>query len=146
MEIIEEGYIFSDQKDRVDVYQVHEYLSKASYWAKNIPFEIVRKSVENSLCFGIYQEGIQVGFARWVTDKATFAYLCDVYIMNAHRGKGLSKKLMSLMLFHPDLQDLRRYYLATKDAHKLYAQYGFKSLENPDQHMEIKNSNIYLNS
>lgn len=143
MEIIENGFIFSDDRNLVDIKAVHHYLSTQSYWAKNIPFDIVKKSIENALCFGIYKDQQQVGFARWVTDKATFAYLCDVYIEEAYRGLGLSKKLMSFMLFHPDLQGLRRYHLATLDAHGLYEQFGFKSIENPERHMGIVFKDLY---
>ncbi|WP_199140891.1 GNAT family N-acetyltransferase [Pedobacter sp. ASV12] len=143
MEIQENGFIFSDDRNLVDIKAVHQYLSQESYWAKNIPFEIVKRAIENSLCFGIYKDGAQAGFARWVTDKATYAYLCDVYVKNDYRGLGLSKKLMSLMLFHPDLQGLRRYHLATLDAHGLYEQFGFKALENPERQMAIVVPNIY---
>ena len=143
MEIKENGFIFSDDRNLVDVKAVHHYLSTQSYWAKNIPFNLVQKSITNSLCFGIYKAQQQVGFARWITDKATFAYLCDVYIEAAYRGLGLSKKLMSLMLFHPDLQGLRRYQLATLDAHGLYEQFGFKALENPENQMAIIFKDMY---
>ncbi|MEE1944029.1 GNAT family N-acetyltransferase [Pedobacter sp. KR3-3] len=143
MEIQENGFIFSDDRNLVDIKAVHQYLSQESYWAKNIPFEIVKRAIENSLCFGIYKDGAQAGFARWVTDKATYAYLCDVYVKNDYRGLGLSKKLMSLMLFHPDLQGLRRYHLTTLDAHGLYEQFGFKALENPERQMAIVVPNIY---
>lgn len=143
MEIIENGFIFSDDRNLIDVKAVHHYLSTQSYWAKDIPFSLVKKSIENSLCFGIYKAQQQVGFARWVTDKATFAYLCDVYVEQAYRGLGLSKKLMSLMLFHPDLQGLRRYQLATLDAHGLYKQFGFKPIENPERHMSIVHKDLY---
>lgn len=143
MEIQENGFIFSDDTNLVDVKAVHQYLSEESYWAKNIPFETVKRSIENSLCFGIYKDGVQAGFARWVTDRATFAYLCDVYVHNDFRGLGLSKKLMSLMMFHPDLQGLRRYQLATLDAHGLYEQFGFKAVENPERQMAIVIPDIY---
>ncbi|RZK41950.1 MAG: N-acetyltransferase [Pedobacter sp.] len=143
MEISEDGFVFSDDSNLIDVTAVHRYLNEESYWAKNIPFETVKKSIENSLCFGVYKGTSQVGFARWVTDRATFAYLCDVYIEKRFRGKGLSKKLMSLMLFHPDLQGLRRYQLATLDAHKLYEQFGFKSLEHPERQMAIVYQDLY---
>ena len=143
MEIQENGFIFSDDTNLVNVKAVHQYLSEESYWAKNIPFETVKRSIENSLCFGIYKDGIQAGFARWVTDRATFAYLCDVYVHNDFRGLGLSKKLMSLMMFHPDLQGLRRYQLATLDAHGLYEQFGFKAIENPERLMAIVIPDIY---
>ncbi|WP_316836812.1 GNAT family N-acetyltransferase [Pedobacter nutrimenti] len=137
MEIIENGYIFSDDVQKIDAISVHHYLSTQSYWAEGIPLETVQKSIDNSLCFGIYKETNQIGFARWITDKATFAYLADVYVLEEHRGLGLSKKLMSLMLFHPALQGLRRYMLATQDAHGLYAQFGFKPLEHPDRLMAV---------
>ena len=145
MEILDNGYIFSDDINLIDVRAVHRYLSRDSYWAKNIPLLTVQKSIQNSLCFGIYKDGKQIGFARWVTDKAVFAYLCDVYILQEFRGKGLAKKLMSFMIFHPDLQGLRRYQLATSDAHELYKQFGFRALEKPESQMEIVISDIYLN-
>ncbi|TCC91589.1 N-acetyltransferase [Pedobacter frigiditerrae] len=145
MEITEKGFIFSDDRNLVDVNAVHNYLSTQSYWAKEIPFELVQKSIANSLCFGVYKDGKQAGFARWVTDKATFAYLCDVYIEENFRGLGLSKKLMSLMMFHPDLQGLRTYCLATLDAHGLYAQFGFKPVGSPEKLMEIRIQDIYIN-
>ncbi len=143
MEIREGDFIFSDDRNLVDVIAVHDFLSNKSYWAKNIPFNIVNKSINHSLCFGVYKETQQVGFARWITDKATFAHLCDVYILDEFRGLGLSKKLMSLMLFHPDLQGLRRYQLSTLDAHKVYEQFGFKVLENPATMMEIVFKDLY---
>ncbi|RZL21146.1 MAG: N-acetyltransferase [Pedobacter sp.] len=146
MEITENGFVFSDDTNLVDVKAVHHYLSTQSYWAKDIPLELVQKSITNSLCFGIYKKQQQVGFARWVTDRATFAYLCDVYVEEEFRGLGLSKKLMTLMLFHPDLQGLRRYQLATLDAHGLYKQFGFKALENPEMQMAIVFKDLYSNN
>ena len=143
MEIEENGFVFSDDKNKIDPVAVHHYLSTQSYWAKDIPIEIVKTSIENSLCFGIYKNSKQVGFARWITDKATFGYLADVYVDEAYRGQGLSKKLMSLMLFNKDLQGLRRYMLATLDAHGLYAQFGFKAVEHPERIMGIAIENPY---
>ena len=143
MEIKEEGFIFSDDSNLVDANAVHYYLSTQSYWAKGIPLALVQKSIVNSLCFGVYKDTVQIGFARWITDKATFAYLADVYIEEIHRGQGLSKKLMSLMLFHKDLQGLRRYMLATNDAHGLYSQFGFKAIEHPDRLMAIVIKDAY---
>lgn len=143
MEINENGFIFSDDPLLIDVAAVHDFLSKESYWAKDISKALVEKSIENSLCFGIYNDAIQIGFARWITDRATFAYLCDVYVLEEFRGQGLSKKLLSLMMFHPDLQGLRRYQLATLDAHGLYAQFGFEALENPERQMAIVRKNLY---
>lgn len=143
MEILDNGYVFSDDKDKIDTQAVHHFLSTASYWAQGIPFETVDKAIKNSLCFGIYKDTQQVGFARWITDAATFAYLADVYIEEEFRGQGLSKKLMSLMLFHKDLQGLRRYQLATRDAHSLYEQFGFEPLEEPDNNMAIVIKDAY---
>ena len=137
MEISDRGFIFSDDKQKIDPAAVHHYLSTQSYWAQNVPLEIVKRSIENSLCFGIYKDTKQVGFARWITDKATFAYLADVYVEEIYRGQGLCRKLMSLMLLHKDLQGLRRYMLGTIDAHGLYAQFGFKSIDHPDRLMAI---------
>src|SRR3954469_14713117 len=99
MEIQENGFIFSDDKNRIDAAAVHHYLSTQSYWAQEIPLELVVKSITNSLCFGIYKEARQIGFARWITDYATFGYLADVYVEEEFRGQGLSKKLMTIMLF-----------------------------------------------
>jgi len=143
MEISENGFIFSDHKELLQIDSIHHYLSTESYWAKNIPLDIVQTSIENSLCFGIYKDNNQIGFARWITDKATFAWLCDVYIENDYRGQGLSKKLMSFMIFHPDLQGLRRYQLATLDAHGLYEQFGFSQIQNPERQMGIVISDAY---
>ncbi|MEJ2882087.1 GNAT family N-acetyltransferase [Pedobacter sp. GR22-6] len=143
MEILENGFVFSDDPNKIDPIRIHHYLSTQSYWAQGIPFETVKRSIDNSLCFGIYKEEKQIGFARWITDKATFGYLADVYIEEPFRGMGLSKKLMSLMLFHADLQGLRRYMLATQDAHGLYAQFGFKPIEHPDRLMAVVSENIY---
>lgn len=143
MEIKENGFVFSDNKELLNIDSIHQYLSEESYWAKGIPLQTVKTSIENSLCFGIYKDGLQVGFARWITDKATFTWLCDVYISADYRGLGLSKKLMSFMIFHPDLQGLRRYQLATLDAHGLYEQFGFKALQNPERQMGIVITNAY---
>jgi GNAT superfamily N-acetyltransferase len=137
MEIEDHGIIFSDDPQKLDPVSVHHYLSTQSYWAQNVPLEVVKRSMDNSLCFGVYKDTAQIGFARWITDKATFAYLADVYIEEIYRAQGLFKKLMSLMLFHKDLQGLRRYMLATQDAHQLYSQFGFKAIEHPDRLMAI---------
>jgi GNAT superfamily N-acetyltransferase len=144
MEITENGLVFSDDKNKIDAAAVHHYLSTQSYWAREIPLEIVLKSIANSVCFGIYKDTRQIGFARWITDGATFAYLADVYIEEEFRGQGLSKKLMTIMLFHEELQNLRRYMLATQDAHGLYSQFGFGSLESPENMMAIVIKNAYI--
>jgi len=143
MEITENGFIFSDDKNKIDAAAVHHYLSTQSYWAKDIPMETVVKSIANSICFGIYKDTRQIGFARWITDGATFGYLADVYVEEEFRGQGLSKKLMTIMLFHEELQGLRRYMLATQDAHSLYSQFGFAPLENPESMMAIVIKNAY---
>jgi GNAT superfamily N-acetyltransferase len=143
MEIVENGFVFSDDVNKLDPTAIHSYLSTESYWAKGIPLETVQRFIDNSLCFGIYKDARQVGFARWITDKTTFGYLADVYVLEPYRGLGLSKKLMSLMLFHKDLQGLRRYMLATEDAHGLYAQFGFKSVEHPEKLMAVIVKNAY---
>lgn len=143
MQISENGLIFSDNKELLQVSSIHHYLSKETSWAKDIPLETVQRAIENSLCFGIYKGAAQIGFARWVTDKATFGWLADVYIEEPYRGLGLSKKLMSFMIFHPDLQGLRRYQLSTADAHGLYQQFGFSAIENPENQMAIVIKNAY---
>ncbi|HZD95488.1 MAG TPA: GNAT family N-acetyltransferase [Candidatus Sulfotelmatobacter sp.] len=130
---------------RIDLHVVHHFLAN-SYWAKGIPFQTVQRSIENSLCFAIYHDNQQIGFARVITDRATFAYLADVFVLPDYRGRGLSKWLMSCILEHPDLQGLRRWMLATHDAHSLYRQYGFTALKSPDRWMEIHQPNIYAKS
>jgi GNAT superfamily N-acetyltransferase len=127
---------------QVDLRTVHEFLTN-SYWAKGIDLATVRRSILNSLCFGIYHQGRQVGFARIISDRATFAYLADVFFLEPYRGRGLSRWLMECILSHPDLQGLRRWMLATRDAHSLYRQYGFSSLKAPDRWMEIHTPDIY---
>jgi GNAT superfamily N-acetyltransferase len=129
-------YLISTDKERLNVELVHRFL-KGSYWASGIPEEIVRRSIDNSLVFGVYTEDEQVGFARVVTDYATFAYLADVFVLEAHRGRGLGKWVIEVITSHPRLQGLRRWMLATRDAHKLYRRYGFAELERPEIFMEI---------
>lgn len=135
--------VISDEQDLLQVEKVHAYLSKESYWAKDIPFEIVKQSIENSLCWGVYHKGEQIGFARMISDYSTFAYLADVYILEEHRGSGLSKLLMHEIMAHPKLQGIRRMMLATRDAHGLYAQFGFAAPENPNSLMQIVFPEIY---
>ncbi|MDB5135180.1 MAG: family N-acetyltransferase [Mucilaginibacter sp.] len=134
---LEKGFIISTDKNLVDFDVVYNYLNNESYWAKGIPAENVKKAIENSICFGIYKQGKQAGFARVVTDKATFAYICDVFIVTDHRRLGLSKWLMQTIKEHPELQGLRRWLLATADAHSLYAQFGFTTISRPESWMEI---------
>ena len=137
------GYEISDDRQRLDVDVIHRYLSGESYWAAGIPRALVERSIENSLCLGIYHDGVQVGFGRIVTDKATFAMVADVFVLDAHRGKGLSKWLMQCIIDHPDLQGLRRLLLLTLDAHGLYAQYGFTPLAAPERFMEVLKLDVY---
>jgi GNAT superfamily N-acetyltransferase len=127
---------------RVDIRMVHEFLTN-SYWAEGISVETVRVSIENSICFAIYHGQQQVGFARIISDLATFAYLADVFVLSSYRGRGLSRWLMECIVGHPDLQGLRRWMLATKDAHGLYAKFGFTVIGNPQTWMERHDSEIY---
>ena len=136
------AYEFSTDAARLDIDAIHAFLTQ-SYWSPGIPRATVARAIANSLCFGVFWQGQQVGFARVVTDKTTFAYLCDVYVLEAHRGHGLAKQLMERVMKHPDLQGLRRMMLATRDAHGLYAQYGFTPLAAPDRIMEVLKPNIY---
>lgn len=122
-------YKVSTDSSLLDVNVIFNYLSRESYWAKNIPKAVVEKSIANSLCFGIYKGSEQVGFARLITDKATFAYLADVFIIEEFRGKGLSKWLMEVIQLHPELQGLRRWMLGTRDAHGLYEQFGWTVMD-----------------
>ena len=133
-----DDYTISTDKTKLDVTLIYQFLSQESYWAANIPREIVERSIKGSLCFGVYLGGQQVGFARVITDEATFAYLADVFILSEHRGKGLSKQLMETISAWPTLQGLRRWVLATRDAHTLYEQFGFKGLETPEIFMHKK--------
>jgi len=135
---VKDDYIISTDKTKLNIALIHNYLSKESYWAKNIPLNIVKKSIKGSCCFGLYISKDQIGFARVVTDHATFGYIADVFILDEYRGKGLSKWLMKEIMKHPDLQGLRRWMLATKDAHGLYAQFGFLPLDKPERVMGLR--------
>ena len=135
--------VISDDKTRLDMAVIHAFLSGRSYWAKGVPIEIVERSIRNSLCFGMFKAGRQIGFARVVTDCATFAWLADVFIIEEVRGDGLGKKLVAAIMAHPELQGLRRFMLGTRDAHKLYEKYGFASLEFPERFMEFCPANRY---
>lgn len=139
-----EGFAITTETSFFNVEFIHAFLSK-SYWAENIPMETVQRSIDNSISFGVFHLGRQIGFARVITDKATFAYLADVFIDEAYRGLGLSKWLMEEIIAHPDLQGLRRMMLATRDAHGLYAQFGFEPLTFTDRWMQIHKPGIYKN-
>lgn len=139
---LKESFIISTDKSKLDLAVIHKYLSTESYWAKNIPVTTVQKSIEGSFCFGVYKkdklnENLQIGFARVITDKATFGYLADVFIVEDYRGIGLSKWLMQEIMNHQELQGLRGWMLGTKDAHGLYEQYGFKRLEKSERIMRL---------
>jgi GNAT superfamily N-acetyltransferase len=137
-----EDYAISTDKSLLDLQVIHGFLS-GSYWAEGIPLGVVRKCIEHSLCFGVYYRNEQVGFGRAVTDYSTFAYIADVFIVEPHRGKGLSKWLMECILKHPELQGLRRWMLATRDAQGLYGRFGFTTVKDPSSIMEIRNPDVY---
>ena len=136
-------YTISTEKSRLDIDRIHRYLSEESYWAKNIPRDLVELSIEHSLCFGAFAADEQVGFARVITDYAVFAYLADVFVLAEHRGRGVAKAIMRAIRGHPALQRLRRWHLLTADAHGLYTQFGFHPLTKPEQHMEISTRKPY---
>jgi GNAT superfamily N-acetyltransferase len=130
-------FLISTARALLDLALIHDFLANRSYWATGRPVDVVRRSVDNSLCFGLYERGRQVGFARVVTDRATFAWLCDVFVLEEYRGHGLSKWLMECVMSHPALQGLRRVLLGTRDAHGLYERYGFTPLADPARFMEV---------
>ena len=135
-------FTISTERSRLDLNVIHSFLTK-SYWAAGVPMEVVKRSVENSLPFGLYENDRQIGFARVVTDYATFAYLADVFVLEAHRGSGLGKWLVAVVDSHPELKGLRRWMLATRDAHELYRTVGFEILKQPDRWMEKHNPGVY---
>lgn len=137
-----EEYSISTDPSRLDLDAIHSYLVRA-YWCEGIPRQTVERAIANSLCFGLFHGKDQVGFARIITDSATYAYLCDVYVLEDHRGKSLGKWLMECVMAHPALQGLRRFSLATRDAHGLYRQFGFGELTKPESMMEILRPDIY---
>jgi GNAT superfamily N-acetyltransferase len=138
------GYALSTDPARLDVATVHRWLSEESYWARHLPRATLERAIAHSLNFGIYApHGQQAAFARVVTDRATFAWLCDVFVLPEYRGQGLSKWLVQQMLTHPNLQGLRRHLLATLDAHGLYRQHGYTPLTNPERWLEIRHPNPY---
>lgn len=146
-----DAYLISTDPDRLDLGLVHAVLTE-SYWAKGITFALVKRSIENSLPFGLYHSGgsaakagapEQVGFARVITDRATFAYLADVFVVEGHRGRGLATWMMEAIVAHPDLQGLRRWVLLTRDAHGLYRKFGFADLRLPDRYMERWDPEVY---
>ncbi len=135
-------YSISTDKGRLDFAVIHGFLTM-SYWAAGVPMHVVKRSIEHSLAFGVFKEDQQVGFARVVTDYATFAYLGDVFILEPFRGRGLSKWLMEVIVGHPELQGLRRWVLLTRDAHGLYRQVGFTEPSHPERYMEMHFPDVY---
>ena len=142
LDVTKTPFSISTDPRRLDIDAIHAYLSR-SFWAGGISRELVARSVANSLCFGLFHRASQVGFARVVTDRATFAYLCDVYMLEEYRGQGLGKWLIEVVMSHPDLQGLRRFQLVTRDAHGLYSRFGFGAASYPDRHMEIFKHGMY---
>jgi GNAT superfamily N-acetyltransferase len=136
-------YRITTDQEQLDLDAIHTFLSR-SFWAEGIPRDTVATSIANSLCFGVFDGTSQVGFARVVTDRATYAYLCDVYVLETHRGLGLGKWLIETVMAHPDLQGLRRFQLVTRDAHGLYSRHGFAAPAHPERVMEIFRHGMYL--
>lgn len=136
-ELAQKGFHISTDNNLLDFDMIYQYLDQESYWGKGIPPERLRKAIDGSLCFGIYKVKKQIGFARVISDRATFGYICDVFVLDEYRGIGLSKWLMHIIITYPDLQGLRRWSLATADAHGLYQQFGFTPVSKPEIWMEI---------
>lgn len=141
--IYREEFCISTERARLDVDAIHSFLSTKAYWCLNIPRERVEKSIEHSLCFGVYHGDRQIGLARIISDFSTIAYLGDVYILEEYRGRGLSKWLMETVMGHPALQGLRRWILLTGDAHGLYRQFGWTDIADPTKWMELHDKNVY---
>ncbi|MFH4966506.1 GNAT family N-acetyltransferase [Gaetbulibacter sp. M235] len=146
LEIIESyfgEYYITTESSKMNIVAIHDYLSKNTDWSKNIPYNKVRDSVENSLNFGLFYNDKQIGYARVISDYATIAYIGDVYVLSKYRGRGLSKKIMDQIITHPNLQGLRRWILLTDTADWLYKKYGFINIPNPEFYMELHNPNVY---
>jgi len=138
-----DGFTITTDPKLFDIDAIHEFLSEKAYWCLGVPRPVLEKAIERSLCFGLLEGQRQIGFARMVTDRATFAWLCDVYVIESHRGRGLGDWLIASVLEHPDLQGLRRMVLATRDAHALYRRNGFEALPMPERWMAISKPDIY---
>jgi GNAT superfamily N-acetyltransferase len=144
-ELRDSDILISTDPARLDVDVIHGFLSH-SYWAAGIPRETVERSIRHSICFGAFDEGEQVGFARVISDRATYAYVADVFVLPSHRGRSIGKRLMACITSHPELQDLRLWTLFTRDAHGLYRQYGFQDARYPDRLMEKRQARAYRES
>jgi len=136
------GFVISTDPAAIDAHAVHAYLTQ-SYWSSGIPLDVVQRAIAGSLCFGLFEGDRQVGLARVITDRATFAYLCDVYVLEGYRGRGLGTWLIEAVVSHPALQGLRRVVLVTRDAHGIYAKFGFTPLKRPEGYMEIVRPDVY---
>jgi hypothetical protein len=136
-------FCVSDDRARLDRALVHRFIAAESYWARGIPAATMDKAIDNSLCLGLYRGAVQLGFARVVTDRSTFAYLCDVFVEGGERGAGLGTWLVECVVSHPELQGLRRISLMTKDAHELYRRFGFKPMADATRYLEIHRANPY---
>jgi N-acetylglutamate synthase-like GNAT family acetyltransferase len=143
IEITFDDFTITTDKSKMDIVAIHDFLSKYSGWSDNIPFDRVKTSIDNSLNFGLFHNGKQIGFARIISDFSTIAYLGDIYVLDTFRGQGLSKKLMDAVIEHPNLQGLRRWILLTSTADWLYEKYGFTKLPKPELYMELFNPNVY---
>lgn len=143
MEVTRDEFLISTDRSRLDIDAIQRFMAEDSYWAQERTLEQTRRAIENSICFGVYHDRRLIGFARVVSDQATFAYLGDVFIIADYRGRGLSKWLMDVIVSHPDLQGLRRWVLATRDAHTLYEKFGFHELVYPERWMERPAPNAY---
>ncbi len=135
--------VITDKK-KLDIDMIHAFLSERSYWAKEIPLKLIKKSIKHSVCFGVFVDDKQVGFARVISDRATFAYIADVFILEDYRGQGLSSILMNAITDFPDFKNLRRWMLVTTDAHFLYEKSGFRIVAKPEKFMEKHRSNLYV--
>jgi len=136
------GFVVSTDKSKLDSASIHDFLTHC-YWSEGISRATVEKAIAHSLCFGLYEREKQIGFARVVSDYTTYAYLCDVYVLESHRQKKLGTWMMSCVMAHPDLQGLRRFTLLTRDAHELYRKFGFSESKNPSRYMEIHDADVY---
>lgn len=143
MEVTRGEFTINTDLARLDIEMIQQFLAEHSYWARERTAEQTKTAIQNSICFGVYQADVQIGFARVVSDRATFAYVGDVFIIETARGRGLSKWLMETIIEHPELQGLRRWVLATRDAHSLYEKFGFHELVHPERWMERPAPNAY---
>jgi N-acetylglutamate synthase-like GNAT family acetyltransferase len=144
-EVRQGPFLVSDDRARLDLSVIHGFL-RTAYWSMGVPAAVVNRAIENSLCFGLFEHDRQVGFARAITDRATYAYLADVFVLPSHRDRGLGRWLVERVMAHPDLQGLRRFSLVTRDAHELYRPFGFEALGQPDRYMERFVPDVYARS